>query len=131
MGWVLFFDGECGFCSVSVRRVARLDRRGVVSFAPLQGELAAEHGFARYAEGGGTMVLLRESDGRVFLRSDAVLELCRALGGPWRLLLIGRLVPRPLRDAAYRWIASRRRGFGGRTPSCDLPDPDLAKRLKP
>lgn len=131
MGWVLFFDGECGFCSESVRRVARLDRRRAVSFAPLQGELAAEHGLAGYAEADdGTMVVLRESDGRRFLRSDAALELCRALGGPWRLLRIAKWIPRPVRDAGYRWVANRRRRFGGETLSCGVPDPDLAKRLR-
>lgn len=131
MTWVLFFDGECAFCSHSVRRVARLDRRGRIDFAPLQGRLAGELGFSKYAdETEGTMVLLRESDGRVFLRSDALIELVRALGGGWRVLMIARMIPKSLRDAVYRRVAGRRYWFAGKADACSLPDPELVKRLR-
>ena len=49
MGWVLVFDGDCAFCSRSVQRAFRLDKEGKLSFAPLQGKLAAEMGFAEHA----------------------------------------------------------------------------------
>ena len=131
MGWVLFFDGECGFCSWSVRWVARRDRRGRISFAPLQGRLAGEHGFAHYAaRNGGTMVVLREADGRAFVFSEAWFELARALGGGWRMLAVLRVVPRGLRDWLYRWIARHRHRFPKMADTCDLPDPEVLKRLR-
>lgn len=131
MAWVLFFDGDCAFCSASVRRVCRLDRRGNIAFAPLQGELASRHGFSHHAAaGGGTMVLLREEDGRVFTHSDAWIELVRALGGAWTILAIFRWVPKRLRDALYRRVAENRYRFMGKADACTLPDPELAKRLR-
>jgi predicted DCC family thiol-disulfide oxidoreductase YuxK len=130
MPWTLFFDGGCAFCSRSVRAVARLDKRGRVRFAPLQGELARERGFDRLAaEGDGTMVVVRENDGRVFFRSDAALELGRALGGWWRLAAGFKLVPRPVRDGIYRWIARNRYRFFGRNDVCSLGDPEVEARL--
>ena len=127
----MFFDGDCAFCSRSVRTVVRLDKRKNVSFAPLQGELAKEMGFSHHAaEDDGTMVLLRESDGRSFTHSDGVIELCHALGGWWKLLMVAKIIPRPLRDAAYRWIARNRFRWMGRTDACQLPDPELLKRLR-
>lgn len=131
MGWVQFFDGDCAFCSWSVPIVARLDKRQRISFAPLQGKLSRELGFTRHAEpGGGTMVVLRESDGRAFTHSDAWVELARALGGGWRIFMLVRFVPRFIRDAAYRWIARNRYRFMGKSDSCALPDPELLKRLR-
>ncbi len=131
MGWILFFDGECAFCSKSVRRVFRLDRRGNVTFAPLQGKLSREMGFSHHAaKDGGTMVLLRESDGKAFTYGDAWIELANALGGWWRIFTSARLIPRPLRDAVYRWVAANRYRFMGKTDSCEMPDPELAKRLR-
>jgi predicted DCC family thiol-disulfide oxidoreductase YuxK len=131
MGWVLFFDGECGFCSKSVQIVARLDREQRVSFAPLQGRLAGEHGFTKHlVETGGTMVVLRESDGSVFTKSDGLIELSRALGGIWRIFTLARLVPRILRDGAYRWVARHRYRLMGKVKSCSLPSPELLKRLR-
>ena len=130
MGWVLFFDGDCAFCSASVRRVAALDKEGRVNFAPLQGKLAAEKGLTRYAAQDGTMVLIRESDGRVFTRSDGLLELMNALGGGWRLFTVFKLVPRVLRDVVYRWVARNRYKFMGKRDACAVPDPVLLRRLR-
>ena len=129
MSWVLFFDGDCGFCSASVRWVLRLDKRGRVYFAPLQGELAGKLGLAgQAAETGGTMVLLRESDGVLFTRSDALLELARVLGWPWRLARVAAIIPRRWRDGVYQFIADRRRRLSGK--SCRLPDAGFAERLR-
>jgi predicted DCC family thiol-disulfide oxidoreductase YuxK len=131
MHWILFFDGDCAFCSQSVRWVVRLDKRANVSFAPLQGELAAEMGFSQHAaEIGGTLVLLRESDGRVFTHSDGWIELANALGGCWRVLTIFRFVPKSLRDGVYHWVARNRYHFMGKSDSCSMPDPEVLKRLR-
>jgi predicted DCC family thiol-disulfide oxidoreductase YuxK len=131
MTWVLFFDGDCGFCSSSVRRIARWDQHGRVFFAPLQGELARENGLSGHAaEVGGTMVLLRESDGAVFTRGNAVLELSNALGGSWKLLRIAKLLPGFLRDALYDLVAGNRHRLPGANRACDLPDAALAARLR-
>lgn len=130
--WVLFFDGDCAFCARSVRWVFALDRRGVISFAPLQGELARRHGLAQHAdERHGTMVVMREDNGGVFLRSDALLELARALGGWWRIAIAARLIPRPLRDQVYRWIARNRHHLAiSKDEACRLPEPALLERMR-
>ncbi len=129
MSWVLFFDGYCGFCSVSVRWVLRLDKRRSVFFAPLQGELAGKLGLAGHAaETGGTMVMLRESDGVLFTRSDAMLELARVLGWPWRLARAAAIIPRRWRDCVYQFIADHRGRLAGKT--CRLLDAKLVERLR-
>lgn len=69
------------------------------------------------------MVLLREQDGRVFLRSDACIELANALGGGWRALTILGVVPKSLRDLVYHWVARHRQQLMGRTDTCTVPEP--------
>lgn len=131
MGWVLFFDGDCAFCSRSVKEVAKRDKRGNVAFAPLQGKLSAELGFSGHAaDKGGTMIVLREGDGKIFTRSDAWLELAKALGGRWGILRVFRWVPRPLRDWVYQLIADNRHLLFGKSDSCSLADPVVAGRLR-
>ncbi len=130
MGWILFFDGDCAFCSAGVRRVVRFDRGKRIRFAPLQGKLSAEKGFTHYVDpSGGSMVLLREDDGRVFVRSDGAIELARALGGAWRCLVLAKFIPRPLRDAVYKWIARNRYWLSKKGDFCLLPDPEMAARV--
>ncbi len=130
MGWILFFDGDCAFCSAGVRRIFRADRRGRIRFAPLQGTLSREKGFSAQADPeGGSMVILREEDGASFLRGEAVLELARALGGPWRLLLFGRLLPQCLRDGLYSFVARNRYWISRKGDFCELPEPELLERI--
>ena len=103
MGWILFFDGDCAFCSAGVRRAYHFDHHQRLKFAPLQGKLAAERGFTEYADPrGGSMVILREADEKAFFRSDAAIELARALGGWWKLLIPISLIPRFIRDLGYK-----------------------------
>ena len=132
MKWVLFFDGDCAFCTKSANKVFEMDRRGVVDFSPLQGDLARRHGLEKHAGSkDGTMVVLREDDGRIFLRSDAVIELARALGG-WRGVgVLGRVIPRCLRDGLYRCFARNRHRFAGGGDTCRMPTPEFQQRMRP
>jgi predicted DCC family thiol-disulfide oxidoreductase YuxK len=131
MKWVLFFDGDCAFCSRSVKQAVALDKHERLAFAPLQGKLAHELGFEKHAAAaGGTMVLLRESDGMVFMRSDALIELARVLGGGWRVMTLAKLVPKKMRDWVYGWVADHRLRFMGKQEACMVPDVALHKRLR-
>lgn len=123
MPWIVLFDGECGLCSRSVRLLGRLDRRGVLWFAPLQGETARTLGVTAPGHRDGTVVVVREDGGTVrrFERGDAVLELAEVLGWPWRALQVLRLVPRRLRDLAYDFVARRRRDWFGAAAACTPP----------
>lgn len=126
---VLFFDGECGFCTRSVRSVYEFDERGLIEFAPLQGELAGKFGLKGYSEKGGvSMVILREEDGEVFTKGDALMELGKALGGVFRVVAFGfSLFPQGFRNWLYDLVAKNRYQLGG---VCELPDEGLRKRMR-
>jgi predicted DCC family thiol-disulfide oxidoreductase YuxK len=132
MALVLFFDGDCGFCSKSVRRVYQFDSRGMIHFAPLQGKLSKELGLQKYAEkGGGSMVILRESDGIMFIKGDALIALGKALGGIWAALSVAfSLVPKQVRDWAYERVAKNRYRIAGEVNACEMPEEGLRKRMR-
>ena len=127
---MLYVGAGCAFIYAGVREAMRFDKLNRIKYSHLQGKLAAEQGFSAFAgKSGGTMVLMRESDGKLFLRSDAVIELARALGGWWCLFLPAKLMPRFLRDAAYKWVARHRYWFSKKGDFCLLPDPEMMKRI--
>ncbi|MFT3991081.1 MAG: DCC1-like thiol-disulfide oxidoreductase family protein [Luteolibacter sp.] len=131
MSWVLFFDGDCAFCSKSVRQAHRWDKRRQLFFSPLQGKLSHELGFSENAAlEGGTLVVLRESDGKAFTRCDAWIEIARALGGPWKLLTVTRFIPKFLRDWVYNLVANNRHRFVKKSETCELPTPELQARIR-
>lgn len=129
---MLFFDGDCGFCSKSVRRVYQFDPRGIIEFAPLQGVLAGKLGLRKYAEkGGGSMVILRESDGVMFTKGDAIIELGKALGGILAALASAfSLFPKNVRDWAYDLVAKNRHLLAGKDNTCAMPEEGLRKRMR-
>jgi predicted DCC family thiol-disulfide oxidoreductase YuxK len=133
-GPVLFYDGDCGVCTRSVRFILERDRKGTLRFASLRGALA---GALRSRHPGleGVDSLLWVDPGtdgrpeRVLRRSDAALAVVSYLGGPWRLLLGLAAVPRAWRDAGYDWVARNRFRLGGGAESCGAPSPGERERF--
>ncbi|UOR06020.1 thiol-disulfide oxidoreductase DCC family protein [Hymenobacter aerilatus] len=126
---VILFDGVCNLCNGFVQFVIARDAQAHFQFASLQSgvgqALLATHG-AVVAATPETVVLVE--NGRVFTHSEAVLRIMRHLPG-WRWLYALRVVPRKLRDAAYRWVASHRYRWFGREEACWLPTPALRARF--
>ena len=115
-----------------MRWIHEFDDKGWIEFAPLQGELAEKFGLGGYAEkGGGSLVVLREPDGEIFTKSDAVAELGKALGGVFRVLafMLSR-IPGKLRDGIYDWVARNRYRLLGKADACALPDKGLRERMR-
>ena len=127
---VLLFDGVCGLCNWTVRVVLRLDRRGTLRFAPLGGAFAAavleRHAELRDVD---SLVLVEPAEGRVHVKSSAVLRLAHHLGGPWRVLCVSRVVPRALRDWAYDLVARHRYAVFGRFDERPAPPVDTSARF--
>lgn len=127
---VLLYDGHCGFCHGTVRAILRLERRPDLLFAPQQSaagrEILQSHKVSSAPE---TVVLV--SGGRVFFKSDAVLESLRSMGGFWpAVAAVGQLFPRLFRDAVYDYISRHRdRIMGTRSDACSLPAPDQRGRF--
>ncbi|RYD66547.1 MAG: thiol-disulfide oxidoreductase DCC family protein [Sphingomonadales bacterium] len=126
---IIVFDAECVLCSVNAQFVLRHDTRGHFRLASMQGEVGA----ALYREFGidpadpDTMIVV--SDGRALRDSDAVLAIWSGLGWPWRAVGALRIVPRAIRDPAYRLLARNRYRMFGKRSSCWLPAPEHAERM--
>jgi|GEM_PF-99480 len=112
------FDADCLMCNRFLAVLAAEDRAELLSFEPLppEGNLS-------------TMIVRRED--QLFRQSDAVLVLLESLGGHWRAIgILGRLVPRSLRNTVYDFIAARRRRII-KAQVCELPSVEVRKRLRP
>ncbi|MDP9867109.1 MULTISPECIES: thiol-disulfide oxidoreductase DCC family protein [Streptosporangium] len=116
---VLLYDGDCGFCTASVRFAER--RIGLRARAtPWQRADLAALGTTR--ERADREVLWVER-GRVYGGAQAVARLLIAAGPPWSLPGLLLRMP-PLRWAAqgvYRLVSANRHRLPGGTPACALP----------
>ena len=77
----------------------------------------------------GLQTLLVIDGERSWQHTAAILRVLHALGWPWRLAWVGWLVPAPLRDALYRWVARNRYRIWGRSATCMLPAPEHRARF--
>ena len=137
----MLFDGVCNFCDASVNFIIEHDKAGYFKFAPLQSDegkrLATEYGFesAAVPKGDGASdlipidsVILVE-DGRAYTHSTAALKILRRLGAPWSWAYAFVIVPRAIRDWAYRLFARYRYRIFGRKDQCMLPSPEVRARF--
>lgn len=116
---VLVYDGDCGFCTSSVRFLER--------YVPVDAEIVA-HQFADLdalgtsAERAAREVLWIDR-GRVSGGADAVGRLLTAAGGPWRILgVVMRIAPVSwAAHAVYRLVSVNRHRMPGGTAACRLP----------
>ena len=129
---IVLFDGVCNLCSGTVRFLINRDPRAHFRFAALQSDAArricAAHGVPvpTYSEPDSIVVI---ADGRALERSDAALAIATQLPFPWRMLGVLRVLPRVLRDWAYRLVARNRYRWFGRTETCMVPTPELRARF--
>jgi len=126
---IVVFDGQCLLCNGWVQFLLRHDRARRIRFASIQGaagqQLLAQAGLQ--VEGLQTLLVI---DGdRSWQHTAAILRVLHALGWPWRLAWVGWLVPAPLRDLLYRWVARNRYRIWGRSSTCMLPAPEHAARF--
>jgi predicted DCC family thiol-disulfide oxidoreductase YuxK len=128
---IIVFDGVCNLCHAAVRFVLAHDRDAVFRFASAESETGLSLVAAGGSEEQAADSLILVESGALFLRSDAVLRIAARLGYPWRTLVVLRLVPRPIRDAAYDFLARNRYRWFGRKESCPAPDPASRSRYLP
>lgn len=113
---VVFFDAECFLCHRAVGHLVAIDTRGILAFAPLNGE-TAEKVLT------GPQARLRKGDSLVFaehcfsterqfwLRSRAVFRIYWLLGGRWALWGLFSFLPGWIGDLFYRAVARHRHQF--------------------
>jgi predicted DCC family thiol-disulfide oxidoreductase YuxK len=105
------------------------DRAGYFKFAARQSEagerLMNEHGID--PEITDSVILIE--DGKAFAHSAAALRIARRLDGIWPVFFAFVIVPRPIRDAAYKLFARYRYQMFGKKDECMLPSPEIRARF--
>ena len=126
---VILFDGVCNLCNGFVQFVISRDPQRRFQFASLQSRAAAALLNGRGASGPLPDSVLLLENGKLFMQSDAALRVARRLTFPWNLAYAFVIVPRPLRDLVYAWVARNRYRWFGKRDVCMVPTPDLRARF--
>ena len=102
------FDGVCVLCGGTIRFLLRRDRTHSIKFAAAQGPTgqALFKALGLPADDFETFLFIEQ--GRVFMKSAAILRFLRYLPPWWQPLRLLALLPGPVADRLYLWIARNR-----------------------
>jgi predicted DCC family thiol-disulfide oxidoreductase YuxK len=126
---VIVFDGVCNFCNAFVDFVMRHDPHGKFKFGTLQSEPAQKilDELGLQTKEFETFLLLE--DKKVYTKSTAALKIAKELRGLWPFLAMFLIIPLPIRDWIYDYVARRRYRWMGKRESCRLPIPKDRERF--
>lgn len=118
---LILFDGVCKWCNAWVSVTIAHDPAGKFKFATLQSEQAQRilRDLNLSATDYQTFLLLEGC--RVYTKSTAALMVIRQLSRWWPLYYLCVLVPAPIRDAVYDFVARHRYQWMGRAATCRVP----------
>jgi predicted DCC family thiol-disulfide oxidoreductase YuxK len=126
---IILFDAECVLCSANAQFVLKHDKAGHFRLASMQGDVGAALYRAHGMDPRDPMSMIVVEGSRVRQDSDAVLSIYEALGFPWRMFGVFRIVPAFARDPVYRWIARNRYRLFGKRSSCWIAPPEFRSRI--
>lgn len=120
---VILFDGVCNLCNSIVNFIIDRDPNIYFQFVALQSDLGQQiqNQFLKPIDPSSTFAtLLLYEQGQLYERSTAVLRIARKLRGGWKLIYVCILIPKPIRDFLYQWIAQHRYRWFGKSDTCRM-----------
>ncbi len=125
---IILFDGVCNFCNQSVQFIIHNDPHEHFLFASLQSDTGQELLQQYNIPTSANSLILIEQD-TYYTESTAVLKIARGLNGFLPLLFIFIIVPRPVRNLVYKFIAKNRYKWFGKRTTCKIPTTNEKKRF--
>ena len=110
---VLLFDSGCKLCNSSIKFVTKGDKKQQINQIPL----SSSEGLAivaKYPSLQNINSIIFIANNKLFIESDAIIEIAKQLSFPYKFLAAGNIVPKKWRDNIYRWIAKNRYKWFGR-----------------
>jgi predicted DCC family thiol-disulfide oxidoreductase YuxK len=128
-GPVCVMDANCALCARGAMWIAHNDHQGAFRIIPLQSDLGAAlmRHYGLDPEDPNSWLFLE--DGCAYSSLEALARVGRRLGGIWRSLSVVLILPRPVRNVLYRFVARNRYRWFGTANLCFVPDPEVQKRL--
>ena len=126
---IILFDGICNLCNQSVQFVIEHDSKNQFRFASLQSDFGQDFLKKNKLEATQFDSIVFIEDDQFYTKSSAALKIAKYLDGITSWLTIFMIVPKPLRDVVYSFIAKNRYRWFGKNESCWLPTKELKAKF--
>jgi|TARA_B110000881_G_C18447665_1_gene449375 predicted DCC family thiol-disulfide oxidoreductase YuxK len=115
----LLLDGACGLCNRGALFLqARISPKKSLRILPIESEEGQKliANLSEKQQDADTVYLFK--NGKPYIRSAAIVRLSNYLRWWWKPMSLAWLIPLPIRDIVYRFIAKRRKRWFAAPDSC-------------
>ncbi len=126
---LILFDGVCNLCNGVVKLVIRQDKKAYFKLAALQSKAGQQFLQQHQLPQKDFETFLLIQNGKIYQQADAALLVAKHFSWYWQWLQFFWLVPRPLRNAVYRFVARNRYRWFGKKEACMIPTPAIKNRF--
>lgn len=123
---LIVFDGYCNLCNGIVRFLIKIDRKQRLKFTNFESETWKSISDSVPQE---TDSIVFVKQGHYYFQSEAVIEILKTLGYPWRAVMVFKVIPFKIREAIYKLIARTRYKVFGKRDTCQLPSDKVKNRF--
>lgn len=116
---IILFDGDCSFCHRSVQFIIKRDPKREFQFAAIESEIGKQIIEKYHISKSLNSIILVENN-QYYIKSTAVLRICRKLKGIWKGHYVFIVIPAFIRHFIYDFIAKHRYRIGKAT-TCTIP----------
>ena len=126
---IILFDGVCVLCSAWANFMIQHDPQYQFKLVSVQSKLGQQllSTYQLPTDHFETMVLLEQ--GQLYTESTAFLRIIQRVGFPYSILKYGKVIPKVVRDFAYRRIALNRYWLFGQTEQCYVVTADVQQHF--
>ena len=104
---ILLYDNECPFCCNIVKKLSFLITQKNISYNHIKSK-EGEKIIERYSLENVRSIIYITENKKVFIKSNAILNLCREMKFPYYLFYIFAILPTNFLDLIYDFIAKHR-----------------------
>ena len=129
---IIFFDGYCILCNKFIDLFLDLDKSKHLYYTPLTSNYAQKilSGLditEINSSNIDTVIYLK--DKKIFLKSDAIIEIIKELGGVYKASILLYVVPQIIRNWCYDLVAENRYSLFGKMKECRTISPEERSRI--
>jgi len=114
---IVYFDDYCYLCSNTIRLLNHLNKGGKLIFIGLSNDILEQ--IPKNLLGIDSIIVFQ--NGQYSVKSSAIFQIIKSLGGFLKIFLIFKIIPVKYLDKLYDLIARSRYRMFGKRKSCYLP----------
>ena len=127
---IVLFDGVCNLCNSAVLTIVKYDQKNEFVFTALSSNTGQEIlNTIQVDTSKIDSIILYNPDTTYFIKSSAALKIMNAFGGIWKLSTVFWIIPSPLRNLVYDFIAKNRYKWFGKKDQCMIPSTELKSKF--